>query len=121
MRVHDLRPNVPKSSNQPAVAGEIAQRMQAAAHLRDEAQIESLPLRPLDQAPFGSQPRPADEADFVAVKLMLVLDRQQRVLLSSADDQPRNDVRDAKLHRRDSPSSTACGSAGRETGGRASY
>jgi hypothetical protein len=98
VRVHDLRANLPQQLEQSAIALPIAPRMDAAAELGDNPQIESAVLSAFDERPLRTEPRSANQRHVVAVQPMLVFDRQQRVLLRAADDQARDEMHDAKFH-----------------------
>ena len=66
--------------------------MQAAAHLRQYTQVQAAVDCALLQGSLRAKTRSRDQADFVVVDVVLVVNIEQSIFLRSADDQSRDDV-----------------------------
>lgn len=69
-------------------------RVKPAVHLWQEMHRVASCHRPWLERAFRSQPWPRNEMHLIPVQPMLVLDVVQRIFLRTADNEPRDNVRD---------------------------
>ena len=90
--MNEVRPKLAQHSEKIAIASPVVPRVNAATHRVELDHAKTRCPGAIDQAAFRADRRAGDERHFVAVLAMLLLARQQRVLLSSANDQTRDDM-----------------------------
>ena len=95
MRVHDLRLVIRKHSQDRSQGSTVLKRIQASAKFRKNSQIQSEVQGSLFERTFRAEPWPGDQTDFITKQVLLVVHVEERVFLSTADDQPSNDVGNA--------------------------
>ncbi len=95
MRVDDLRPELAERPAQEPVGLRVDPRPDRPDQLGHHLDLQPEPLRPVEQVPLRPLGGTGDEGHIIAVAMVQTLDRQQGVLLRSAENQPRDDVYDA--------------------------
>ena len=104
--VDDLGPYLSQQRDQLAVAAPVTPGMDAPSKFGNDPQVEAAALGPLDQRSLRTESRAGDEASPHRHTAGADLRPSAECSLAPADDQPRDEMHDAKCHVRASSYST---------------